>query len=39
MKQKCLGRSFETTTITTATTTAEEQKNPVSLKTYRQSSC
>lgn len=37
MKQKCLGRSFETTTITT--TTAEDQKNPISLITYRQSLC
>lgn len=35
MKQKCLGRSFETTT----TTTAEDQKNPISLITYRQSLC
>lgn len=37
IKQKCLGRSFETTTITT--TTAEDQKNPISLITYRQSLC
>lgn len=37
MKQKCLGRSFKTTTITT--TTAEDQKNPISLITYRQSLC
>lgn len=37
MKQKCLGRSFETTTITT--TTAEDQKNPISLTTYRQRLC
>lgn len=36
MKQKCLGRSFETTTTTT---TAEDQKNPISLITYRQSLC
>lgn len=35
MKQKCLGRSFETTT----TTTAEDQKNPISLTTYRQRLC
>lgn len=33
MKQKCLGRSFETTTA------AEDQKNPISLITYRQSLC
>lgn len=37
MKQKCLGRSFETTTTTTAT--AEDQKNPISLTTYRQRLC
>lgn len=36
MKQKCLGRSFETTTTTT---TAEDQKNPISLTTYRQRLC